>query len=76
MKDFLGNNTSLLWLGDGPMEFLCATKPHFRVSDLRVYPEFVSTLGLGGKPFLDYNITSGRPRLRKQTKDYTLFEGK
>lgn len=58
------------------MEFLFATKPHFRVADLAQFPEFVRAVGLGGKNYLDYCDTPGRPRLRTEAEDYTYFGSK
>ncbi|GMH38398.1 hypothetical protein BSKO_06282 [Bryopsis sp. KO-2023] len=60
-------------LGGKTMEFLCATKPHFRVSDLCEHDALVRAVGLGGKPHLDYTLTEGRPRLRSLNNDYLYF---
>lgn len=61
--------------GTEAMEFLFATKPHFRVADLAKHPELVRALGLGGKNYLDYCDTPGRPRLRTEGNDYTELGG-
>ena len=55
------------------MEFMCALKTHFKVRDLCVNHRQVKALGLGGKPYFDYTITRGRPRLRGDELDYLYF---